>query len=94
MIKIDLKKAFVPLNPERGKKKTILSDVISDWLAQDTKGDRLKFWQWAIDFNKKGCVEVDESDFKTLYDWIDAHPSFTAALAAQCMLEMNEQKKK
>lgn len=93
MIKVNLKKKFEYLQPSDKNKDVWINEIIADWLSRETE-DKLKNWQWAVALNKDGIVELDNVDFKKLYDWVSDHKSLTAALGAQAMLIMDECKEK
>jgi hypothetical protein len=44
--------------------------LLANTLVQQTKGDALKFWEWALALNKGEIVDLDTSDQTTLKSFI------------------------
>ena len=44
--------------------------LLANTLAQQAKGDALKFWEWALALNKGEIVDLDSSDQTVLKNFI------------------------
>jgi hypothetical protein len=44
--------------------------VIAQNLVQQSKGDALKFWDWAVALNKGDVLDLDTSDQETLKNFV------------------------
>lgn len=44
--------------------------LLANTLAQQSKGDALKFWEWALALNKGDVIDLDTSDQTTLKTFI------------------------
>lgn len=44
--------------------------LLANTLAQQSKGDALKFWEWALALNKGEIIDLDTSDQTTLKSFI------------------------
>ena len=44
--------------------------LLANTLAQQSKGDALKFWEWALALNKGDVIDLDTSDQNTLKTFI------------------------
>lgn len=49
-----------------GSKVAIAGELIAGLLMAETKGDAIKFFDWAMTFNKKESVQMDTSDLNKL----------------------------
>ena len=44
--------------------------LLANTLAQQSKGDALKFWEWALALNKGDVIDLDKSDQNTLKTFV------------------------
>ena len=44
--------------------------LLANTLAQQSKGDALKFWEWALALNKGDVIDLDTSDQSTLKTFV------------------------
>lgn len=69
---------------------TIIEDghagkIIATSLANDTQGDSLKFWEWAVKLNNGEPIELDSSDKETLTIFISGHQGLPNLTKAQVL---------
>lgn len=57
--------------------------VVGQHLVLGNKGDALKFYAWAQAFHKGTLVELDNSDFRKLRDWIEASETLSILVKGQ-----------
>lgn len=86
------------LTDEEGSKDGIkatnekLSKTLATMLKASQEGDALKLLDWAIELYKVGKVEVDESDFDWLTNFIKNHKQSWALVRGQLLRAFNEAK--
>ena len=61
--------------------------LLANTLAQQAKGDALKFWEWALALNKGDVIDLDTSDQNTLKTFIK-ESDVLAILSKGQMLEV------
>jgi hypothetical protein len=59
--------------------------LLANALAQGSKGDALKFWDWAISLNKGEVLDLDSSDQETIKNFIKDSEGFTILAKAQLL---------
>lgn len=59
--------------------------VLANSLAQGSKGDALKFWDWAVNLNKGEILDLDSSDQETIKNFIKDSEGFTILAKAQLL---------
>jgi len=59
--------------------------LLANALAQGSKGDALKFWDWAVGLNKGEILDLDSSDQETLKNFIKDSEGFTILAKAQLL---------
>jgi hypothetical protein len=59
--------------------------LLANALAQGSKGDALKFWDWAINLNKGEILDLDSSDQETIKNFIKDSEGFTILAKAQLL---------
>lgn len=69
-----------------------LSKTLGTMLKADPNGDALKFLGWAMDLYQKGRLEVDESDFKVLYEFVERNKQAWALVKGQLLRAFTEAK--
>ena len=80
-MKIDLNKSVLDLD---GKEidNANMGKIVANFLVNESKGDPLKFWEWALKLNKGEVLDLDKSDqdtFKTLIKETEKLPIITKA---------------
>lgn len=68
--------------------------VLSTNLAQATEGDSLKFYGWAQKLYADQPIEVDDSDFKKLKEFVEGAKTLTHLAKAQILINMDECKER
>lgn len=59
--------------------------LIANVLVQQSKGDPLKFWDWALSLNKGEILDLDSSDQETLKNFIKENEQITIIAKAQIL---------
>lgn len=59
--------------------------LLANTLAQQAKGDALKFWEWALALNKGEIVDLDSSDQTTLKNFIKDSESLAILAKGQLL---------
>lgn len=59
--------------------------AIASALAQESKGDALKFWDWATKLYKGIELDLDASDAETLKNFVKNNESLTILLKGQVL---------
>jgi len=59
--------------------------LLANTLAQQAKGDALKFWEWALALNKGEIVDLDTSDQTTLKTFIKDSDSLAILAKGQLL---------
>ena len=67
-----------------------LGKIIAGSLVQQTKGDALKFWDWAVALNKGEALELDSSDQQTITTFVKENGNLTIYVKAQFLLAMKK----
>jgi hypothetical protein len=60
--------------------------IIAQALANDTQGDSLKWWEWAIKLNKGEAITLDSSDKDKLTQFIQDHQGLPNITKAQVLI--------
>ena len=68
-----------------GSKEITLGAILAPAIAQQTKGDALKLYSWAITIYKNEDLTLDKSDQNTLKDLIISNDSITVLVKAQLL---------
>lgn len=58
-------------------------ELLAASLMVETKGDAIKYFDWAMNLNKKLIIEVDESDFLKIKQFITDNERLTLLAKAQ-----------
>jgi len=61
------------------------SKLLANALAHGSKGDALKFWDWAVSLNKGEVLDLDSSDQETIKNFIKDSEGFTILAKAQLL---------
>lgn len=59
--------------------------LLSNTLISETKGDALKYWDWANKLYNGKSLEIDLSDAEVLKNFIKQHEGFTVIFKAQVL---------
>ena len=59
--------------------------LLANALAHGSKGDALKFWDWAVSLNKGEILDLDSSDQETIKNFIKDSEGFTILAKAQLL---------
>ena len=59
--------------------------LVASSLVQQSKGDALKFWEWALALNKGEVLDLDSSDQETLKNFIKDSENFAIIAKAQLL---------
>jgi hypothetical protein len=59
--------------------------LLANALAQGSKGDALKFWDWAVSLNKGEVLDLDSSDQETIKNFVKDSEGFTILAKAQLL---------
>jgi len=59
--------------------------IIANLLVQGTKGDPIKYWDWALKIHQKKPIDVELSDATTLEIFIKSHESLPILTKAQLL---------
>ena len=59
--------------------------LLANTLIQQTKGDAVKYWEWALAFNKGEVLDLDSSDQETLKNFIKDSETITILAKAQLL---------
>jgi len=62
-----------------------LGKIIANSLVQQSKGDALKFWEWALSLNKGTVLDLDTSDQETLKNFVKDSEQFPIISKAQIL---------
>lgn len=80
-MKIDLNKNVIDLDGNQIEGAN-MGKIVAQFLVNESKGDALKFWDWALKLNKGEVLDLDKSDqetFKTLIKETEKLPIITKA---------------
>lgn len=66
------------------------SQLVGNFLVNATKGDALKYYDWARSLYKKESIEVDRSDFETIEKFVREHEQFSNLAKAQIIIALKE----
>jgi hypothetical protein len=59
--------------------------LLANTLVQQSKGDALKYWEWALSLNKGEILDLDTSDQETLKNFIKDSENFAIIAKAQLL---------
>lgn len=83
-MKIDLNKSLLDLD---GKEiaDSNMGKIVAQMLVQATKGDALKFWDWALKLNKGEVIDLDKSDQEVFKNFVKEHEQLPIITKAQIL---------
>lgn len=59
--------------------------LLANTLIQQTKGDAVKYWEWALALNKGDILDLDSSDQETLKTFVKDSDAITILAKAQVL---------
>lgn len=59
--------------------------LLANTLIQQTKGDAVKYWEWALALNKGDILDLDSSDQETLKNFVKDSETITILAKAQVL---------
>jgi hypothetical protein len=59
--------------------------VLAQSLINQTKGDAVKYWEWALALNKGDILDLDTSDQETLKNFVKDSETITVLAKAQVL---------
>lgn len=59
--------------------------LLANTLIQQTKGDAVKYWEWALALNKGDIIDLDSSDQETLKNFVKDSETITILAKAQVL---------
>lgn len=59
--------------------------LLANTLIQQTKGDAVKYWEWALALNKGDILDLDSSDQETLKNFVKDSETVTILAKAQVL---------
>ncbi len=59
--------------------------LLANTLIQQTKGDAVKYWEWALALNKGDILDLDTSDQETLKTFVKDSETITVLGKAQLL---------
>ncbi len=88
-MKIDLNCNLLDLEGQEVEN-TNAGKLVAQTLVQGTKGDALKFWDWAVALNKGDVLDLDSSDQETFKNFIKENESITIFAKAQILNKLKK----
>lgn len=64
--------------------------LVASALVQQSKGDALKFWDWAVALNKGEILDLDSSDQETFKSFIKESETITIFAKAQILHKLKK----
>ena len=64
--------------------------LLANTLAQQSKGDAIKFWEWALALNKGDVIDLDTSDQNTLKTFVKESDVLTIFAKGQMLQVFNK----
>ena len=89
-MKIDLNFDLADLDG-KAIENTNAGKLVAQTLVQGTKGDALKFWDWAVALNKGEVLDLDSSDQETFKNFVKDSEAITIFAKAQILLKLKKE---
>ena len=64
--------------------------LLANVLVQGTKGDALKFWDWAVSLNKGEVLDLDSSDQETFKNFVKDSEGLPILTKAQILHKLKK----
>lgn len=90
MIEINLSSHALDINGNVLNKDITMGESLANVLVGGTKGEALKFYDWAISLAKTGKITVDEHDFKKIKLFVEESENIFIILKAQLIRKLDE----
>lgn len=90
---VDLNLSFIGLDGKVMPGSQSMNEFVANALAAAKKVDAVKFCGWALNLNEGKALELDQSDFKTLKEFIE-NSEFETIIKAQILSALDEVKEK
>jgi hypothetical protein len=65
--------------------------VVANSLVQQSKGDALKFWDWAVALNKGEVLDLDTSDQETFKNFVKDNEGLPIITKAQILHKLKKE---
>jgi hypothetical protein len=65
--------------------------IIANSLVQQSKGDALKFWDWAVALNKGEVLDLDTSDQETFKNFVKDNEGLPIITKAQILHKLKKE---
>jgi hypothetical protein len=65
--------------------------LIANSLVQQSKGDALKFWDWAVALNKGEVLDLDSSDQETFKNFVKDNEGLPIITKAQILHKLKKE---
>lgn len=65
--------------------------LVAQTLVQGSKGDALKFWDWAVALNKGEVLDLDSSDQETFKNFVKDSETITIFAKAQILQKLKKE---
>ena len=88
-IKVDLNFDILHLNESKFGN---AGEIIANHLVSSKDGEPLKYFQWAQALHKGNYIQIDESDFKKLRDFIEFHTGLPILIKAPVLQKLDDAK--
>lgn len=88
-MKIDLNCNLLDLEGQEVEN-TNAGKLVAQTLVQGTKGDALKFWDWAVALNKGDVLDLDSSDQETFKNFVKESEVITIFAKAQILNKLKK----
>jgi hypothetical protein len=69
-----------------------MSKMLADRLFTSQKGDAVKYLDWALTLHREGYIDLDNSDYQHVNDFIKNNDSFWAGFKGQLLKAFAEAK--
>ena len=93
-MKIDLNFDLIGLDSvvllDQNGKRINAGKLIANSLVQQSKGDALKFWDWAVALNKGEVLDLDSSDQETFKNFVKDNENFAIIAKAQILHKLKK----
>jgi hypothetical protein len=81
----------VPVLDHQTGKTINAGKLIANSLVQQSKGDALKFWDWAIALNKGEVLDLDTSDQETFKNFVKDNEGLPIITKAQILHKLKKE---
>ena len=88
---INLNKKFKSLKGEEIEGAT-LGQILAGKLAETNEGDAIKYYDWALKLHNNEEINIDNSDYRKLYDFVKDSKALTNLAKAQVLKGLESQK--